>query len=487
MIKNKFKNNKGSIFIITLIISEIFIFMALAVINFYISEQKYIKNKIANEQALFVAEAGVNYYRWVLYHNHNDYCNKESCKSAPDYGPYGPYSYSDASGNTVGYYELYITPPPLDGSTLINIKSVGWMKDYPSLKRTIEVKCGIPSWSSYSTLSNDEMRFGEGTEVWGPTHSNGGVRFDGLTHNLISSSLLSYNDPDHSGDYEFGVHTHKNIPPQSGINESFRSLEAPPNTVTSRNDVFMAGRTFPTPIISFNLLDNYISEIYLKASANGLVLPENSGKPGYHIILNPNNIINIKSVNSVTSTCNGEPTDGITNETNFLSTTTPANGIIYVKDKVWVDGTINNMRITIAAFEDPPTGNTTDITINNDLKYTNFDGRDSIGLIAQRNINVGLYSLNNLTINAALIAKEGRIGRFHFLNSNSGGCSRTYYERNSITVYGSLATRNRYGFKYTDGAGYQIRNLKYDNNLTYSPPPHFPTTGEYTFISWEEK
>ena len=35
-------------------------------------------------------------------------------------------------------------------------------------------------------------------------------------------------------------------------------------------------------------------------------------------------------------------------------------------------------------------------------------------------------------------------------------------------------------------SGYQQGESSYDKNLLYAPPPHFPTTGQYQFISWEE-
>ena len=122
-----------------------------------------------------------------------------------------------------------------------------------------------------------------------------------------------------------------------------------------------------------------------------------------------------------------------------------------------------------------------------DLKYTNYDGTDVLGLIAQKDISIGMYSADTIRIDAGMIAKTGRIGRNYYTCSNSNGCSTTYCVRNTITVYGSLATKNRYGFAYTDGTGYVFRNLIYDNFLTFAPPPHFPSTGEYTFISWKEK
>lgn len=477
------KKQNGTVLIMALAATGIFLVLTTGAITYALLQQKLNFQKIAQTQALHIAEAGVNYYRWVLYHDNNEYCNKETCKSGPDYGPYGPYSYTDSAGqNIIGYYELYITPPAINGSTIVSIKSIGWTTDHPNIKRTIEVKCGIPSWSNYSTLSGNDIRFGEGTEVWGPIHSNGGIRFDGVAHNLISSSLLKYSDPDHTGQDEFAVHTH--IAPTDPLPDS----NNPPLNVPTRSDVFMAGRSFPVPTISFDLLNNYATSTLVLAQQNGLVLPTLTGSnKGYHITLNTDDTLTIKKVTGVTSNCNGNATDGITSETNYISTSTPPNGIIFVKDKVWVDGKIDGNRVTILAFKEPLSGNSTDIIINNDLTYTHYDGTDSIGLVAQRDISIGLFSEDDLQIDAAMIAKEGRIGRNYFPHSNSGGCNDTYTNRSTITVNGSLATKNRYGFAYTDNTGYQIRRLNFDNNLTFIPPPHYPTTGEYTFISWAEK
>jgi hypothetical protein len=469
------RKKSGSMLLLTLVATGIFFMLVTGVLGLGLLQLKLNLTKVAKNQAFYIAEAGVNYYRWVLYHDHEEYCNKEECIEGPEYGPYGPYSYTDTSGENIeGYYELYITPPALDGSTIATIRSVGWVENHPNIKRNIQVECGIPSWSSYSVLANANMRFGEGTEVWGPLHSNSGIRFDGFAHNVISSSLLDYDDPDHSGSNEFGVHTH--IVPTDPLPDG----NNPSENVPERLDIFAAGRSFPNPVTSFDLLDNYVGEILDKADESGLVL-EKSRKEGYHIVLNTDNTVDIYKVEEITSPCS-EETDGIMSESSYMEgVDIPENGIIFVKDKVWVDGQIDNARVTILAFAKPITGNTADIIINNDLIYTNYDGTDSIGLIAQRNITVGLYSEDDLQIDAALIAKEGRIGRNYFASS----CGSEYI-RDTITINGSLATKERYGFAYTDGTGYQNKNLNYDSNLTFIPPPHFPTTGEYTFISWRE-
>lgn len=482
----------GSIMVVAMVATSLFIIIFFGAIGLAVLQQKLNLVKVAQTQALHIAEAGVDYYRWVLYHDNEEYCNKETCLNPgnghPEYGPYGPYSYTDANGNITGYYELYITPPATNGSTIVGIKSVGYMADHPNVKRSIEVQCGIPAWSSYSTLANETIRFGQGTEVWGPIHSNGGIRFDGVAHNIITSSLLDYDDPDHSGPNEFGVHTH--VAPIDPLPDG----NSPPGNVPIRTDVFMAGRSFPEPVISFDLLNNYVNETYSKATTSGIEIDPNSAAfsncasswcdEGFHITFKTNNTFDITGVSSVMPDCS-HPSHSIKTESTWSANyPIPANGVIFVKNTVWVDGQINNSRATILAFEDPFVGGTADINITNDLLYSNYDGQDSIGLIAQNDINIGRYSKDNLRVDAALIAKGGRIGREYY----SSGC--TDYKRDTITIYGSMATSKRYGFSWscsgTYCSGYDTRDLIYDSTLTFSPPPHFPTTGEYTFISWKE-
>ncbi|MCK5061214.1 hypothetical protein KAR28_01530 [Candidatus Parcubacteria bacterium] len=486
-------DNSGAMLVIALVAAGLFLVILLGSIGLALLQQKLNLQKVAAAQAFHIAEAGANYYRWVLYHDNNEYCNGEACVGSPDYGPYGPYSYMDDSGAITGYYELYITPPLANGSTIVNIKSIGWSSDYSGIKKTIEVQCGIPAWSSFSTLANAHIRFGLGTEVWGPIHSNAGIRFDGIAHNLVTSALLEYDDPDPpSHPTEFGVHTHVYEVGNYDPNEV--STGANPPSPPNYPAVFQAGRKFPVPIISFDLLDNYVNEALALAGQSGIVL-EASGDEGYHIIFKTNDTIDIYIVENITPQCKyfnpgiqKSDTDGIVSESVYLlATSTPPNGLIFVKDNVWVEGQIDGNRVTVLAFIEPLGGSVSDIIINNDLTYTNYDGTDAIGLIAQRNINIGLFSDDNLQIDAGLIAKQGRIGRNYFPCTDANDCSSAYCSRNTITIYGSLATRDRYGFAYTDGTGYQNRLLNYDNHLTYSPPPHYPSTGEYTFISWNEK
>jgi hypothetical protein len=147
-----------------------------------------------------------------------------------------------------------------------------------------------------------------------------------------------------------------------------------------------------------------------------------------------------------------------------------------------VEGQINTARVTLAAGRFPDSASTRpSITVNNNLLYTNYNGTDVLSLISQGDINAGLSSLDTMRIDAALIAQNGRIGRYYY-PSNCSGSNRT-----SLTLYGMLGSNLRYGFAYTDGTGYDIRNIIYDGNLLYSPPPSFPlTSDQYQTLSWQE-
>ena len=168
-------------------------------------------------------------------------------------------------------------------------------------------------------------------------------------------------------------------------------------------------------------------------------------------------------------------------ETAVVNYPMPANGILFVENYVWVEGTVNGDKITIAAADLSPTPVYKDIYINHNILYTDkvgtdANGPDILGLIAQNNISIGLYSDDNLEVDAALLAQRGRVGRNYYAGNH----------RNSITAYGSIATKQRYGFAWTDGTGYNIRNLYFDNNLIYYPPPYFPVGDKYQIDLWQE-
>lgn len=444
-------------------------------------------------QSFAIAEAGIEYYRWHLAHASQDF--KDGTNQA---GPY-VHNYTDKDGVVVGQFVLDITPPPIN-TTIVTITSTGKSLRDPTADKVIKVQMGVPSYAKYAALTDAVTRFGQGTEVFGPVHSNQGIRFDGLAHNLVTSAAYTYDDPDHNGSQdkpEYGVHTHRDLPPAITVNDNFRPLESTSSPFTQRNDVFLAGRQNSATPVDFTKITQSLSQIKAGAETSTGYYASSTAL-GYHLVLKTDDSFDLYRVTGLVASPNGTCTNSqnqasnqggwgtwsIQDETKIATSTPfPLNGLLFLEDNLWVDGTINIARLTIASGRFPTNAATySSITLNKDLRYTNVNGADVIALIAQNNINIGLMSTSTIRIDAALVAQNGRVGRYYYNSS----CGSTYI-RSTLTSYGMIASGLRYGFAYSDGTGYTTRNLIYDANLIYGPPPSFPlTSDQYTLISWQE-
>ena len=474
------KNQGGYLSLTVLIFGTIAIIILSGLIIWADANLKSAHRSTDQALAFRIAEAGIEYYRWHLAHAPADFQDGS--------GQPGPYvhDFYDKNGALLGTYTLEITPPP-PGSTVVNIKSTGKVQIDPSIEKEIEVKLAKPSFAKYAAVLNANVRFGAGTEVFGPVHSNGGIYFDGLAHNIVTSAVASYDDPDHSGGNDFGVHTH--VAPVDPL---------PPAAVPNRPDVFESGRQFPVPAVDFVGITQSLANIKADAQASGFYRAS-SGANGYDIVLKTDDTFDLYRVNTLVappSGCtnyfnqSGWGTWSIQGETLLGNYPIPVNGLIFIEDNAWVRGIVNTARVMIASgrFPDNPTTRSS-ITTNADLLYSNYDGQDSVGLMAQRDINIGMVSDTDLRVDAALIAQNGRVGRYYYRPPGGGSqrCS-PYHLRNSITSFGMIGSNQRYGFRYVlDGTGYQDRFLIYDANLLYAPPPGFPLTSDYyEQIFWEE-
>ncbi|MEI8327823.1 MAG: pilus assembly PilX N-terminal domain-containing protein [Candidatus Taylorbacteria bacterium] len=512
LISHASSGHRGDILITALILAAVTLTVTVGLVNWGATMLAQIRNVKAREQAFQIAEAGIDYYRWHLAQYPTDYRD-----GTTESGPY-IHEFYDKDGNIIGSYSLTITPP-LTGSTIVTIVSKGTASSTPPTVRTIQARMAIPSFAKFAVVANDNMNFGSGTTVYGPIQSNKGIHFDGVAHNLVSSALQKYTDPDSSScttSNSWGVHT---CVPGPGYPAGD---PASPTASPLRSDVFLAGRSYPVPAIDFTGLTVGLTQLQTSAQDSGKEWTA-SGKNGYHIVLKVTNGVTSYDMYKVTAVQETPPncgTDGTAqsqlsgpqyyqwgtwsikytvagnsySETRMAGTNAdgswpiPANGIIFVDDHVWVNGTISNARMVIVAgiigSTDPTKyGN---IIVNDDLMYTNHDGTDVIGLIAQGNVNVGMMSDNSLEINAALVAENGRVGRFYY-NANCKFNNVDYSRRSSLTLNGMIATNVRYGFAYSDNTGYGIRNINYNSDLLYSPPPSFPqATTQYELMSWKE-
>ena len=469
------KSQSGTILIQVFVFGMIAVLIIGSLVSWAGTNIKSSRHAINREQAIEIAEAGIEYYRWHLAHAQNDFQDAST-------SPTGPYvhNYYDKDGNLIGTFSLTITPP-LVGSTLVTILSQGNVTADPTVVRKIKVKMGMPSIAKYAMVTNSVVYYGSGDEVFGPIHSNVGVGFldgnpDPIAHNIVTAAVSTFNG-------HFGVYT---TVPSADPN--------PPATVPNRPDVFQGGRQFPVPAVDFSGITTDLSAMKTSAQANGFYRAS-SGANGYKIVLKTDDTFDLYKVNSLLPAphdCSNDQSQTgwgtwSINTTGGATTLLgnypfPSNGIMFFEDNVWVEGQINTARLTIAAGTFPVNSSTyKNIIVNNNLLYTNFDGTDSLGLIAQGNFLVGMASADSLTIDGALIAQNGGTIRYYYGNDCSPWDMRT-----TLATYGMYGS-NKQGYFYYGDSGYEHQPAAYDANMLYSPPPSFPLTGnQYQIISWQE-
>ena len=502
---------QGSALAYVLVILTVVMIILTSMLGYVSSQLKFSFNRVEKEKAFQIAEAGAYYYRWYLAHETsgktaqqvNDFW--ESGNALGDISPY------EADYEGLGKYSIEVDVPT-PGSTIAVVRSTGWSYKDPDLKRTVQVRFRRPSWSEYIFLSNSFMNFGSEAVTYGKVHSNGGIRFDGVAYNTVSSLLPSFDDDTYGGNrMEFGVHT--------TVNQADPAAPAypwPDGTVPEHSDVFKGGREFPVPEVNFA---GVISDLaYMKSQAesgNGKYF-DGTGV-GRKITIKTNGTYDVCKVNTegnnnthAISSFRGvvSGASGIYSGTNGDSCNTPHcctsaicpyiqpskpnrgkcvtmenypivdGGVVFVENNIWVEGTVNNNRLTIVAANLSTGGEQKDIYIgisNNDLLYTAYNCNNMLGLIAQQDIRVLGSCPEDFTVDAALMAQGGLVG----INDNG------FSGKDRLTFNGAIVSYLQPYFHHGN-SGFAVRFYNFDNNLLYCPPPYFPTGNEYSIDLWEE-
>jgi len=478
--RKKINNKRGSALVYALVIMTVVTILLVSLLNYISAQLKFSLNRVEKEKAFQVAEAGVYYYRWYLAHQTSGKTAIEINNFLQTGGPLG-FSPAQVDYQGIGAYQLTITPPTA-GSTMIVIQAVGWSYKVPTMRRTVSVRFRRPSWSEYTFLSNSFMNFGDEAEVFGKVHSNNGIRFDGIAHNTVSSLLPRFDDPTYGGNkMQFGVHTTVNP-----ADPTAPSYPWPSGTVPSRPDVFMGGRDFPVSEVSFTGVTTDLSNMRTKAKAGYGKYFDATGL-GRKIILKSNGTYNICTVDMANSNLHsisrykkntGSDTCSTCSGDCLRNYPIVNDGVIFVENNAWVEGAVNNKRLTIVAANLSGGGDQRDIyigTSNNNLRYTAYNCSNMLGLVAQRDLLVLNDCPTNFVVDAALLAQTGFVG----INDNG------FSGKDSLTFNGAIASYLQPFFAHGND-GFAVRTYNFDNNLLYCPPPYFPTGTEYTIDLWEE-
>lgn len=457
---------RGTITPALLIITSSFIIVIYGILFVLAMQFDFSHRQIASDKALHIAEAGVNYYRFLLDANPNDFTDGTG-------GP-GPYvhEYKDPQGDVVGYFSLEITPPS-HSFPVVTILSTGWVNQYPKIKRAIEAQYGQIVLTRYAFLHNSNMWFGPDITVNGPVFSNGGIRQDGTNTSTVESAKATY-----TCGLETGCLTPEEKPGIWG-NGNLKSLW-----------------NFPTRSIDFESIKVNFINMRSQAKSNGLYLGP-SGVQGYHIVFTNDGYLSVYKVTGALNIPGYSWENGcenlyqeIVSETAIGTYSVSETPIIFIEDHVWAEGVVNG-KTTLTAARFPLGTFNANVWLTANLTYLAKDGNHKLGLIAEKDVVFGLNTPETFELNAAVLAQNGRIIRHNY---GASGCYKALGKdrmRDHFVFYGSLISNLRSYWNYSSGpqleaSGFEKSTLDYDQTNYYDPPPYFPSYGTYEFISWKE-
>lgn len=464
-----------------LVYGSIFLMVLGALSGYVLTQNKIQSNETASARATAIAEAGLEYYRWFLAHYPNDIQNGT--------GQPGPYviPYADPEGGDTGTIELAIQANSACGTvTSVDIESMGIPAESPAVTSTLVARYAKPTVARYSFVLNSTTWAGPDRVIQGPYHSNGGIRMDGTSNSIVTSSLASW----------LCTFTYNCTPSQTV-----------PGVYGGGTDQSLW--SYPVPQVDFAGIAADFNSLKTKAQADGRYLPRFSSSTrkqaasywhGYRLIFNANGTITVRRVNSTTrvqsdqlnSVDEAQDLDDrtlISNDT-FYSTITPSSscGLIFVEDHVWIEGVVDG-KFTVVAANVTNSGIAPNAMLRGSITYENTDGTDGLTVIAENNVLITPDSPYNMTLNGIFVAQAGAFGR------NFYKCT-SYDQRGTLTILGTTVSNLRTGTQYPDAcgsgagrwdAGYQNRSDTYHRALSNDPPPFTPEmSGDYEFIDWRQ-
>jgi len=452
------KKDRGVIITLVLVFGSIFLILLAGLLGFILLQQRQSLQKVSWNESLHLAEAGINYSKWRLLHAGADF----------NFGGIKPYA-------DIGRFQLEITAPT-GCSSRTKIQSTGWTSNFPNVKRKVQVKYAKPALAKYAFLTNSNVWFGEDEALKGPFHSNGGIRMDGQQNSLSTSAKETY----------ICGSEHGCSPPQTK-----------PGIWGQGQGQYQGLWEFPVPAIDFDLITQNLASLKTAAQNFGIYISTPTDH-GYHIKFKVDGTIDVFRVKKLKQKVYGWDGEQWFYESNdfdpedeepYASYSLPSScAPIFIENNVWVDGVVKG-RATLVAAELPEKPNKMKkIIINGNIDYA--DSNSVLGLISQKDILIPLYSPDNLDIKAALLAQKGHVFRYYYPKWSSEPY-KTYAIRNQIRTFGSIITNTMWTFTWVDSdnnvvSGYRNTEMNYDSNLTYNPPPYFPTAGEYEIVGWEE-
>jgi len=466
-----YSDKRGIIITYVLVFGAIFLILLGGLLGFTLLQLRISAQKVAWNESLHIAEAGVNYYRWCLNNEVSQNCLTEK-------------DYFDPAGNPIGKFSLQITPTISCGEMVQReIISTGWTDKFPQLKRKVSVLYARTSVAKYSYILNNNVWIGEDHEIRGPYHSNGGIRMDGENQSLVTSAKENWVCTS-----SFGCSP---CPTANGCWVEGANCVCPGVFTTTQNsnpDLF----SFPIPPFDFTGITIDLAQMKSSAQSAGIYLPPsvdiNPQGKGYHLKFKNNGTFETWLITGLSPTYAYSIEEGwhydyftITSEYLYNTHTIPsACSAIFIEDNIWPEGIVKG-KVTVASANLINPNLDTDVILAANIDYSVKDGSDGFALIGERNVLIGPQSPNQMELRGIFVAQKGRFSRNHYPDNI----------REKLEIYGSIISSGRVGTKWISGSqivsGYLKRESYFDSNLVYSSPPFVPyISPDFVIVNWEE-
>lgn len=488
------RQNAGITTLLVVAFMGIFTLIVGGLSGYALQQSKYGRALLAREEALSIAESGLEYFKWHVAHNTEIREDGTGLQSSYTY------TVEDPEGGEMGAAVLTTDANMQCGRVQwIDVESEGISNADQSKTRTIAARYMRPSVGEYALVTDTGVHYT--SAVTGPIHSNSAVRMDGSNNSTVTSKL----DQD-----EFWCTSSYGCTPSRWEDGVFGTG---PNTELWR---------FPASEISFaTILQDtlalrtyatndglYLSptRVYLDGVAQGSSFASVGGSEstGFHIVFNPDGTVNIYRVTSTYSISNtyappgvlGSDWTPITDRPDISARTLVVSNVslpsdcslIYSEAKTWISGTVMG-KITVVAADpgsfDPDImlGGTITVSDGN-IGYATTDGTTGLTAIAERGIRYAYRVPNDMSVRGIFVAQNGFYGRYYY--AYVGGAN-TYNIRNSITLNGSIVSKLRASVWYGD-SGFQNRFTTYDRLQAFQPSPFTPSARvDYGYALWNEE
>lgn len=486
------RNERGVTVMLVLAFMGIFLFLLGTILSYVLTQGKYGRALYAREQAVNVAEAGLEYYRWFLARNPNIMTTGAGLVTPASY------TVSDPEGSTMGSASVTATLNTSCGRVQsADLVSQGTANINPLYKRTLNARYMRPSVAEYSNIINANVWAGDDRVITGAYHSNGGVRMDGDSNSIVSSALTTWSctssfgcSPTQTQPGVFGSGSGSALwkYPSSSFSFAGISTDFPTLQTYATNDGIMLNPT--------NVRVNGVQQGGTFTSVGA------SDQRGFHLVLRADDTVDVYRVTG-TIGVDAQRIDNIgtwTTDYHIISSETyvgrytiPSDcRVIFAQSKVWLEGTVGT-KITVIAAD---TGTfQPDIVLSRDIVYASGSGSSGLTAIAERSILIPLNSPDAMTVRGVFVAQNGYVGRNYYTTTGEHDVPSqydSYVIQASLTTIGSVISNNRVGTQWSSGgtmvSGYQTRTDTYDRLLAFDPPPFTPSASpDYKLVLWREQ